>query len=80
VIAKGGNPHDGAQLDAALRAKPSFPSLYGGDEGTVGALTFELETHSVKKRPMTIAQFKDAKITPLAHFDIGGENFKLLQT
>jgi branched-chain amino acid transport system substrate-binding protein len=78
VIEKGGNPHDGAQLDAALRARPSFPSLYGGDESTVGTLTFDLETHSVKKRPMTVAQFKDGKITPLAHFDIGGTNFELL--
>ena len=55
-----------------------FPSLYGGDESTVGTLTFDLETHSVKKRPMTVAQFKDGKITPLAHFDIGGTNFELL--
>jgi len=78
VIEKGGNPHDGAQLDTALRAKPTFPSLYGGDDSTVGALTFDLETHSVKKRPMTVAQFKDGKITPLAHFDIGGTNFKLV--
>ena len=78
VLKKGGNPHDGAQLDAALRDDPNFPSLYGGDENTVGTITFDLHTHSVKHRPMTVAQFKDGKVTPLARFDIGGAGFHLL--
>jgi ABC-type branched-subunit amino acid transport system substrate-binding protein len=78
VLKKGGNPHDGAQLDAVLREKPIFPSLYGGDDSTVGTITFDLQTHSVKHRPMTVSQFKDGKVTPLAHFDIGGANFKLV--
>jgi branched-chain amino acid transport system substrate-binding protein len=78
VLAKGGNPHDGAQLDAALRSNPSFPSLYGGDDNTIGEIQFDLHTHSVKKRPMTVAQFKNGKVVPLAHFDIGGGNFKMV--
>jgi hypothetical protein len=54
-----------------------FPSLYGGDANTVGTIEFDLHTHSVKRRPMTVAQYKDHKITPLAYFDIGGGNFRM---
>lgn len=78
VLKARGDPQDGAQLDAALRANPNFPSLYGGDDTAPGTTTFDLTTHSVKHRPMTIAQFKDGKIKPLAHFDIGGGEFHLL--
>jgi len=78
VLENGGDPHDGAQLDAALRANPVFPSLYGGDDTTVGTIAFDLDSHSVKHRPMTVAQFKNGKVVPLAHFDIGGGNFKLV--
>jgi ABC-type branched-subunit amino acid transport system substrate-binding protein len=77
VLEKGGDPHDGAQLDAAMRANPAFPSLYGGDAKTVGTIEFDLHTHSVKRRPMTVAQFKNGKVTPLAYFDIGGGNFRM---
>jgi hypothetical protein len=80
VLKKRGDPQDGAQLDAALRDDPNFPSVYGGDANTVGTISFDLQTHSVKHRPMTVAQFKDGKVTPLAHFDIGGADFKLLPT
>lgn len=78
VLENGGDPHDGSQLDAALRARPTFPSLYGGDDRNAGRLTFDLRTHSVAKRQMTIGQFKDGKIVPLAHFETGGANFKLV--
>ena len=78
VLKKGGDPRDGVQLDAALRSDPRFPSLYGGDATTVGTLTFDLTTHSVKHRPMTVAQYKGGKVTPLARFDIGGGGFHLL--
>jgi branched-chain amino acid transport system substrate-binding protein len=78
VIKKGGDPLDGAQLEAALRSNPNFPSLYGGNDTTVGTTTFDLTTHSVKHRPMTVAQFKDGNIKPLASFDIGGAGFHLL--
>jgi branched-chain amino acid transport system substrate-binding protein len=78
VLKKGGNPHDGSQLDAALRDNPVFPSLYGGDDNTVGTISFDLKTHSVKHRPMTVAQYKGGKVVPLAHFDIGGGNFRLV--
>ncbi len=75
VLARGGDPHDGAQLDAAFRAKPTFASLYGGDARHAGEIVFDPHTHSVKKRPMTVGQWKGGRVVPLAHFDIGGGNF-----
>jgi len=78
VLKKGGNPKDGVQLDAALRENPNFPSLYGGDDNTVGTISFNLKTHSVKHRPMTVGQYKEGKVTQLARFDIGGGGFHML--
>jgi len=77
VLKKGGNVRDSDQLEAALRANPSFPSVYGGDGGKAGVITFDLESHSVKKRPMTVLQFKGGKIGTLAFFDIDGADFRL---
>ncbi len=77
VMAKGGNPRDGVQLDAALEADPSFPSLYGGTSSSVGRITFNLKDHSVSSRPMRILQFKDGTMNTLAYFDIGGKDFRL---
>lgn len=78
VLKKGGNPQDGSQLDAALRDNPVFPSLYGGNSNQIGTIEFDLHTHSVKRRPMTVAQFKNGKVTPLAYFDIGGGDFRMV--
>jgi branched-chain amino acid transport system substrate-binding protein len=78
VLKKGGNPKDPDQLDAALRSNPSFPSVYGGSSTQVGTIAFDLDTHSVKSRPMMVAQFKNGKVDQLAHFDIGGADFKML--
>jgi branched-chain amino acid transport system substrate-binding protein len=78
VLKAGGNPKSGDQLDAALRSNPVFPSVYGGDDARVGTIAFDIDTHSVKHRPMMVAQFKDGKVNQLAHFDIGGSDFKLL--
>ena len=77
VLAKGGNPKDGDALDAALRSNPTFPSVYGGDSGKPGILAFDLDTHSVKRRPMTVSQYKGGKVTPLAFFNIRGADFRL---
>jgi branched-chain amino acid transport system substrate-binding protein len=78
VLKAGGNPKDSTQLDAALQKNPKFPSLYGGNSSTVGEIEFDLDTHSVKHRPMMVAQFKNGQINQKAHFDIGGVGFKLL--
>ncbi len=77
VLKSGGNPQDGTALDAALRSNPTFPSVYGGDSSKPGVIAFDLENHSVKKRPMMISQFKGGKVTPLASYDIGGSAFRL---
>jgi hypothetical protein len=71
-----GNPKDGAQLDQAFQAKPSCLSLYGGDAKRAGTLECDTKTHSVKRRPITIAQFRDKKFEPLAYFNIGGADFR----
>ena len=76
VLHGGGNPKDGAALDAALRSKPSFPSVYGGDSTRPGVLAFDLETHSVKRRPMMVSQYRTGKIKPLAFYNIGGADFR----
>jgi branched-chain amino acid transport system substrate-binding protein len=78
VLAKNGNPHDGAQLDAALRDDPTFPSLYGGTAETVGTLRFDLTTHSVVRRPMTIARVEGDRIVPHARFESGRPAFELV--
>jgi len=78
VLKLGGNPKDGTQLDAALQSNPVFPSVYGGDATTVGTIALDRDTHSVKHRPMTVAQYRDGRVIPLAQFDIGGDDFKLL--
>ena len=77
VLKNGGNPKDGTALDAALRSDPSFPSVYGGDASRPGTLAFDLATHSVKRRPMSVSQYKGGKVTPLAFFNIGGVDFRL---
>jgi branched-chain amino acid transport system substrate-binding protein len=71
VLEKGGDPHSGPQLDAALRDDPSFPSLYGGNARSAGTLRFDLSTHSVERRPMTIARVDEGKIVPRAYFESG---------
>jgi ABC-type branched-subunit amino acid transport system substrate-binding protein len=78
VLKKGGNPKDGAQLDAALQANPTFKSLYGGTSTEIGTMEFNLADHSVKRRPMRILQFRDGTMNTLATFDIGGKDFRLV--
>jgi ABC-type branched-subunit amino acid transport system substrate-binding protein len=77
VIKTGGNPHDGAQLDAAFRAKPTFKSLYGGSDVAAGIGRLNLTTHSIASRPMRILQYTDGALNTLAYFEIGGKNFRL---
>lgn len=53
VIADGGDPTDGAQLQAALKANPEFVSLIGGTDTEVGTLSMDPETHA-GSRPMGV--------------------------
>jgi len=79
TLKRGGNPKNADDLQAALISNPVFPSLYGGSASEVGTIVFDPETHSVKHRPMMVAQFKGGKVNQLAHFDVGGADFKMLQ-
>jgi ABC-type branched-subunit amino acid transport system substrate-binding protein len=71
VLEHGGDPSSGRRLDAALRSDPVFPSLYGGDAQRPGSLRFDLATHSVDDRPMTVAHVESGTIVPIAHFQSG---------
>ncbi len=53
VQAKGGNPRDGAQLEAALKENPRFPTVYGG--------TMELRPDGSVVKPLSIFEVKDGK-------------------
>ena len=76
VCAEGGEI-TGAALDAALQANPTFASVYGGDDSTAGTKTLDLETHTVIQRPMGVFHYQDGEVTPLAYFDLDGENFQM---
>ncbi len=77
TLKAGGNPKDGTALDKALRSDPAFPSIYGGSDTAAGTIAFDLQTHSVKSRPMAVLQYKSGKVNPLAYFNIGGDGFRL---
>jgi branched-chain amino acid transport system substrate-binding protein len=77
VVSAGGDPKDGAQLDKAFQEKPSFASVYAGNADKAGMIECDLKTHSVKRRPMAIAQYRNKKIVPLAYYNIGGTDFRL---
>jgi branched-chain amino acid transport system substrate-binding protein len=78
VLAKGGSPNSGAELQQALVADPTFKSVYGGDETHSGALSLDPTTHSVKARPMGLLHYdasaKEAKL--VATFNIDGADFR----
>jgi branched-chain amino acid transport system substrate-binding protein len=77
TLAAGGDPKDGASLNSAMVANPVFPSVYGGNATTAGTLAFNLKTHSVSERPMTLIQYENGNKNPQAYFDIGGRDFRL---
>jgi branched-chain amino acid transport system substrate-binding protein len=64
VLAKGGNPLDGKQLQAALKANPTFNSVYGGSATAVGKATFVLADHSISK-PMGVFAVKNGEPVPV---------------
>lgn len=66
----------GEALDAALREDLTLPSVYGGDESTVGTFTLDETTHSVVRRQMGVFEYKDGKVTPKAFFNINGEDYR----
>jgi branched-chain amino acid transport system substrate-binding protein len=76
VLAKGGNVNSGVELQNALKENTTLPSVYGGDDSTLGTFTLDPQTHSPTKRLMGVFFYKDKKTKTLATFDIGGANYK----
>jgi ABC-type branched-subunit amino acid transport system substrate-binding protein len=84
VIGAGDDITKGESYVKALEANPKFPHVYGGSGSTLGEMVLDLKTHSPSAIPMIA--FKDngtgsyEDITQLATYDIGGRDFKLLNT
>lgn len=76
VLSTGGDVKDGTAMDAALRTKPDFPSVYGGSGSTPGRLALSLTTHSVTKRPMTLSLYDSGKVKPLVYFDLEAADYR----
>lgn len=77
VAAKGGDINSGEELNAEMNADPTFRSVYGGDESTVGMLELDPETHDPVVRPVGLFQAGDLK--KLAEWNIGGSDFQILE-
>lgn len=76
VLAKGGNPQSGTDLQNALESDLTLPSVYGGS-GATGKISFSSTTHSVSYRPMGLFKVVNDKPVPLAYFNIGGADYRL---
>jgi ABC-type branched-subunit amino acid transport system substrate-binding protein len=76
VKAAGGDINSGEDLEKALESDLTVPSVYGGDDTTVGSYTLDATTHSVIKREMGVFEYKDGKVTAKAFFGIGGEGYR----
>jgi len=76
VLATGGDPKDGTQMDKAWRQKLQLASVYGGNETTAGVLAVSPTTHSVTKRPMTLSKFTSGKVKPIVYFDLEAADYR----
>ncbi|WP_291038456.1 ABC transporter substrate-binding protein [Herbiconiux sp.] len=77
VVADGGDPTSGEQLQAALAADPTFQSVYGGSADEVGTMSIDEETH-LPVKPMGAYTIKDCQLTQVAtitEVDEGGDPF-----
>jgi ABC-type branched-subunit amino acid transport system substrate-binding protein len=79
VEGSGGDITSGEELQAALEADPTFQTVYGGDESTVGTIVLDLETHSVEKKTLGLFSAADGTASALAYFAYGGEDFQLVK-
>ena len=62
---------NGLELQNALIANPTFPSVYGGTATSVGTETMNLKTHSVLKRGLGLFKVVNGEPSPLALFQTG---------
>jgi branched-chain amino acid transport system substrate-binding protein len=80
VAKAGGDINKGPDLQEQLLANPTFASVYGGDSSAVGTFTLDKKTHTLSTRPLGLFKAKGATIgfSPLATFDIGAREFKVV--
>ncbi len=78
VLAKNGNINSGEELQKALEADPKFQSVYGGSDTELGSIELDTTAHTPKKRPLGVYMANGGKPKPVASFDLGGANFKLI--
>jgi branched-chain amino acid transport system substrate-binding protein len=76
VKAAGGDINSGDDLEKALESDLTVPSVYGGDDTTVGTYTLDAKTHSVIKREMGVFEYKGGKVTAKAFFGIDGDGYR----
>jgi branched-chain amino acid transport system substrate-binding protein len=79
VGSKGGDINNGTALQSACESNPTFHSVYGGDASTVGTVQLSPQTHTVVRRSMGVFQVVNGTPTPLAFFNIGGADYKLVK-
>jgi ABC-type branched-subunit amino acid transport system substrate-binding protein len=77
VKKNGGDINSGADLQAALTANPTFPTVFGGDSSTPGILTMDTKTHSPSALPQSVFQDLGSSLKQLATYDVGGGNFQM---
>jgi branched-chain amino acid transport system substrate-binding protein len=79
VLAKGGDVNSGEALQQALMDNPKFQSVYGGSGAELGVIALDINSHSVTERPLAVYKSNGGKPKPVATFDLGGANFKLVE-
>jgi branched-chain amino acid transport system substrate-binding protein len=79
VLKNGGNILSGTDLQNALIADPTFPSVCGGTPTQDGTLVFNTTTHSPSGRPIGLYTYDSSakSFTLVAEYNIGGKDFKL---
>jgi branched-chain amino acid transport system substrate-binding protein len=78
VAVKGGDINSGEQLNQEMVANPTFKSVYGGDDSTVGTLELDKTTHDPTVRPVGLF-VAGPEVKQLAGWNIGGSDFKILE-
>jgi ABC-type branched-subunit amino acid transport system substrate-binding protein len=70
TVAAGGDVNSGADVQAAIVEDPTFPSLWGGSDETVGTFTLDETKHWVTSYPLGVYSFQSGENTLLATYDI----------
>jgi branched-chain amino acid transport system substrate-binding protein len=79
TLAKGGDVKSGSDLQDALIANPSFPSVFGGSGSTPGPLELSTETHSVSSQTLGVYEnMPDGSVEPRAYFNLAGRDFEMV--